>query len=83
MSKTGKFTTHHIQDDGVWYTPGEIVRIDQSGRQIRIVKDVTGGYEVYSCRHATEYAGTPALLRIGLRKATTADPSAPVSLYGV
>lgn len=75
MSKVGKFSTHHVPDQGVWYTPGEIVRIDQSGRQEVIVKDSTGDYEVHSCRRATEFTGGPALLRIGLRKGSSAEHS--------
>jgi len=72
MSKTGRFSTYHIPDEGVWYTPGEIVRIDQSRLQVQIVKDPAGDHEVYSCRQATEYAGSQ-LLRIGLRKNALAD----------
>lgn len=68
MSKTGKFSTHHVQDKGVWYTPGEVVRLDESRSGVEIVKDPQGNYEVHSCRHATEYKGTPGLLRVGLRK---------------
>ena len=75
MSKTGKFSTHHVPDIGVWYTPGDVVRLDQSGRQIQIVKDPHGDYEVHSCRHATEYKGDPALLRVGLRKHSLSDRS--------
>jgi len=75
LSKIGKFSTHHIPDLGIWYTPGEVVRIDQSGRQVVIVKDPSGDYEVHSCRQATEYGGNPALLRIGLRKGATTDRS--------
>lgn len=72
MSKTGRFSTHHVPDEGIWYTPGETVRLDQSQRQVQIVKDPAGDYEVYSCRHATEYAGSQ-LLRVGLRKASPVD----------
>jgi hypothetical protein len=80
MSKTGKFSTHHVLDVGIWYTPGEIVRIDESGRQVQLVKDALGDHEVHSCRHATEYKGGPALLRVGLRKASAMDrPDAPSS----
>jgi len=68
VSKIGKFSTHHVQDRGIWYTPGEIVRLDESRSGVEIVKDPQGDYEVHSCRHATEYKGTPALLRVGLRK---------------
>ena len=68
MSKTGKFSTHHIQDKGIWYTPGETVRLDESRSGVEIVKDPKGDYEVHSCRHATEYRGMPALLRVGLRR---------------
>jgi hypothetical protein len=73
MSKTGRFSTHHVPDEGIWYTPGEIVRIDESARGIQIVKDPDGDYEVHSCRQATEYTGSPALLRVGLRRSSPAD----------
>ncbi len=73
MSKTGKFSTHLVPDEGTWYTPGDVVRIDESKRQIQIVKDPMGEYEVASCRHATEYSGTPALLRVGLRRGPTPE----------
>jgi hypothetical protein len=72
MSKTGKFSTFHVPDTGVWYTPGEMVRIDQSQRQVQIVKDPAGEYEVFSCRLATEYVGS-GLLRVGLRKGSLGD----------
>ena len=68
MSKIGKFSTHHVPDKGVWYEPGEAVRLDESRSGIEIVKDPKGDYEVHSCRRATEYTGAPALLRVGLRK---------------
>lgn len=68
MSKIGKFSTHHVQDRGIWYTPGEMVRLEESRSGVEIVKDPKGEYEVHSCRHATEYKGAPALLRVGLRR---------------
>jgi hypothetical protein len=86
MSKTGKFSTHHVPDVGIWYTPGEMVRVDESGRQVQLVKDPNGEYEVFSCRHATEYSGTPVLLRVGLRKGASSDDRAmppPAGLYAV
>lgn len=73
MSKIGKFSTHHVPDQGVWYATGDVVRIDQSGRQVVIVKDPNGDHEVHSCRRATEYGGNPELLRVGLRKSAEAD----------
>jgi hypothetical protein len=79
MSKTGKFSTHHIPDQGIWYTPGEMVRLDESARQVQIVKDPDGEYEVHSCRQATEYEATPILLRIGLRKGVIVDPVDPIA----
>lgn len=75
MSKTGKFSTHLIPDQGIWYTPGETVRLDQSRSTVEIVKDMDGEYEVHSCRHATEYSGTPALLRVGLRRGPVMNPA--------
>ena len=87
MSKTGKFSTYHVTAvAGRWYTPGEIVRIDQTEREIQIVKDPAGEYEVYSCRQATEYAGDPPLLRVGLRRSSATDrldPSRPRELFAI
>lgn len=68
MSKVGKFSTYHVQDKGIWYTPGETVRLDESRHAVEIVKDPLGEYQVHSCRRATEYTGTPSLLRVGLRR---------------
>ena len=68
MSKTGKFSTYYVPDEGIWYTPGETVRLDETRNSIQIVKDPGGEYEVHSCRRATEYSGTPSLLRVGLRR---------------
>ena len=81
MSGTGKFSTHHVPDDGAWYTPGGIVRIDESSAQVRIIKDPDGGYEIFSCRHATEYTGAAPLLRVGFRRVSAPareEPSAGV-----
>lgn len=80
MSKIGKFSTHHIQDRGVWYTPGEIVRLEESRSGVDIVKDPRGTYEVHSCRHATEYSGTPALLRVGLRRDASPNRTEPTPI---
>ena len=84
MSKTGKFSTYLIPDQGIWYTPGETVRVDQSRSAVEIVKDLDGEYEVHSCRHATEYTGTPALLRVGLRRGPVMDPprTPPTNPFG-
>jgi hypothetical protein len=79
MSKTGKFSTHHVPDKGTWYTPGDIVRLDESRSGVEIVKDPAGDYEVHSCRYATEYKGTPVLLRVGLRRDATPDQPKPPS----
>jgi hypothetical protein len=81
VSKTGKFSTHHVPNEGIWFTPGEIVRLDESGRQVLIVKDPLGEYEVHSCRHATEYTGTPALLRVGLRRGPSPERTEKVSSF--
>ena len=86
MSKTVKFSTLHVPDEGIWYTPGEAVRLDESRRQVLIIKDPAGDYEVHSCRHATEYSGTPTLLRVGLRKGSPldrSDPPPPFKPYAV
>lgn len=68
MAATSRFSTHHVLDDGIGYIPGELVRVDRSSKQIRIVKDPSGDHEVHSCRLATEYTGGPALLRVGLKR---------------
>jgi len=84
MSKTGKFSTHHVPDIGVWYAPGETVRLEETARHIEIVKDPHGEYEVYSCRKATEYTGNPQLLRVSLRKGPSldrVDPMTPAQLH--
>jgi hypothetical protein len=83
---SGRFSTHHIPDDGTRYASGELVRVDHSSGRARIVKDPEGNYEVVNCRLATEYAGDIPLLRVDLRKreappAATPDPRAPRSPY--
>ena len=84
MSTSGRFPTHHIPDEGTWYAPGDVVRVDHSSGQVRIIKDPEDTYEVMSCRPATEYGDDPPLLRVDLRKrrrevppAETPDPWAP------
>ena len=85
MSKTGKFSTYHVPDLGIWYTPGETVRLDETRSSIQIVKDPHGEYEVHSCRRATEYSGSPALLRVGLRRdaASLRNESSPTTPYAL
>jgi len=85
VSKTGRFSTHHVPDVGIWYAPGETVKLNEGRSGIEIVKDPAGEYEVHSCRKATEYSGNPALLRVGLRRESHALPSEPPtpSRYGV
>jgi hypothetical protein len=72
MSTTSRFSTHHVPDDGTWYTEGEVVRVDRSSAQVRIVRDPAGDFEVHSCRQATEYTGGTPLLRVGLKQANRA-----------
>jgi hypothetical protein len=79
VSKTGKFSTYHVPDIGVWYTPGETVRLDQTRSSIQIVKDAAGEYEVHSCRQATEYTGDPVLLRVSLRRDAAPPRTEPSS----
>jgi len=78
MSTASRFSTHHVPDDGTWYTEGEIVRVDRSSTQARIIKDPAGDHEVHSCRRATEYTGGTPLLRVGLKRANRASVDAPV-----
>jgi hypothetical protein len=83
MSGTGRYSTHHIPDEGIWYAPGETVRVDQSSGQAQIVKDPHGDHDVHGCRQATEYTDGVPLLRIDLRKrdATAGQPSVIVAPY--
>ena len=84
MSKTGKFSTYHVPDQGVWYTPGETVRLDETRSSIHIVKDPDGQSEVHSCRRATEYTGDQTLLRVGLRRdAAQLRTEPPTSPYAI
>jgi hypothetical protein len=68
MSTSGRFPTHHVPDEGVRYSRGNIVRIDQSSGAVRIIKDAQCDYEVMNYRRATGYGDNPPLLRIGLQK---------------
>jgi len=67
MSGTGKISTHHVPDDGTWYVTGDTVRVDRGPVHPEIIKDANGDYEIFGCRQATEYAGTP-LLRVSVRR---------------
>ena len=80
MSKIGRFSTHHVPDKGIWYAPGDTVRLDQGRNGIEIVQDPSGEYEVHSCRKATEYTGAPMLLRVGLRRRAHPVSGEPVSM---
>jgi len=77
MSGSSRFPTHHIPDDGTPYTPGEIVRIDQSSGRITLIKDVAVTTKSLTCRPATEYPGNPPWLRVGLRKRVAAPVEDP------
>ena len=68
------YPTHHIPDDGTRYAPGEIVRVDQSSGQVRLIVDPEGDHEVVGCRPATEYGGGPRLLRVDLRRRRRGAP---------
>jgi len=81
VSGTGRYSTHHIPDEGIWYAPGETVWVDQSTGQAKIVRDSHGDHDVHGCRQATEYTDGVPLLRIDLRKrdATAGQPSVTVA----
>jgi hypothetical protein len=68
MAGSSRFPTYLIPDDGTRYPYGEVVRIDHSSGKVQIIADPDGGYEVMNCRPATEHAGGPPLLRVGLKK---------------
>ncbi len=81
-----RLSTHHIPDEGIRFTPGETVHVDQSSSQVLIIQDPAGAYEVLGCRPATEYAGSTPLLRVDLRRIdrsqvprVAADPWSPGS----
>lgn len=75
MSSTGRFSTVHVPDDGTWYTPGDIVRLDESSHELRVISDPLGTHAVHSCRRATEYTRVAPLLRVGLRKLAVPTPA--------
>jgi hypothetical protein len=76
MNGTGRYSTHHIPDEGIWYAPGETVRVARSSGPAQIAKDPHGDHDVLGCRQATEYTDGVPLLRIDLRK-RDANPSQP------
>jgi hypothetical protein len=77
VSTSSRFPSYHIPDDGTRYAPGETVQVDHASGRIQLIKDPQGGYEVMSCRPATEYGGDPPLLRVGLRRREAARPADP------
>jgi hypothetical protein len=83
MAATSRFSTHHVPDDGIGYRPGEIVRVDRSSSQVKIVKDPAGDHEVHSCRQATEYTGGMPLLRVGLKRTIPEPIHAPAEPSGL
>jgi len=64
----GKFSTHHIPDQGIRFAPGETVHVDRALAQVQIVKDPDGDYEVVGCRPATEFRDGTPLLRVDLKR---------------
>jgi hypothetical protein len=78
MAGSSRFPTHLIPDDGTRYAQGDVVRVDQSSGQIRIVVDPQGTYEILNCRPATEYTDAP-LLRVDLKKREAPPAALPSS----
>lgn len=68
MAEAGPYPSFYIPDDGTAYLPGDLVRVDHSSDQPRIVKDEDGEYEVVASRRATELRDGPPMLRINLRR---------------
>ncbi len=68
MSQAGPFPSFYVPDEGTVFLTGERVRVDHASRQVRIVKDEHGDYEVVDCRRAPEMGGTPPMLRVNLRR---------------
>src|SRR5215212_9863565 len=68
-----KFSTHHIADEGIRFTAGDVVSLVHATGRTQIIKDPSGEYEVTGCRPATEYADS-LLLRVDLKKPDREPP---------
>ena len=83
MTEGGPFPSFYVPDDGEQYRPGDVVRVDRSSRQARVVKDQLGDHEVIDARHAPELGGTPLMLRVNLRRRRPpAPPDEPTPWSG-
>ena len=76
MAEAGPYPSFYVPDDGIVYLPGELVRVDRSLRQARIVKDEDGDHEVIECRRAPELGGDSPMLRVNLRRRRPPAPTA-------
>ncbi len=75
MTQGGSYPSFYVPDDGTRYIAGDVVRVDQSSRQARIVKDEDGDYEVIECRRAPELGGDSPMLRVNLRRRRPPEPT--------
>jgi hypothetical protein len=63
-----RFSTYYLPDDGINFTPGGRVRVDQSSDHVSIIKDPDGDYEIMGHRPATEFREDPPLVRVDLKR---------------
>jgi hypothetical protein len=68
MTEGSPYPSFYVPDAGAPYLPGDVVRIDRSSGQPRIIKDECGEYEVLSSRGAPELGADPPMLRINLHR---------------
>jgi len=68
MTERGTIVTHDVPDVGTWYTEGATVDVDQVTRDVHIVTDPDGDYEVLGCQHAGTRPDGRSLLQVQLRK---------------
>ena len=76
MTQGGSYPSFYVLDDGTRYIAGDVVRVDQSSRQARVVKDEDGDHEVIECRRAPELGGDSPMLRVNLRRRRPPAPTA-------
>ena len=68
MSQGGRHPSFDVPDEGVPYVRGEVVRVDDSSGQVRIIRDPNGDHEVVRSRPVAPVVGTPPMRRVTLRR---------------
>ena len=71
-----RFSTHHVADEGVRFTPGEVVSLVHAAGRVQIIRGPKGEYEDTGGRPATEYTDS-SLLRVDLKKPDREPPVKP------